>query len=163
VFLASILSDQVTLAVTHIPFFKLATAIALSMAACLAISAEEPAKSPGPLHVDLSCALSTNCVSSIDNKAMALTYEGAAERGLELLRSTLGSFPEAQITRAEGHTIEAIFTTRMGFRDQVDFHVDPRGGHIDYRSRSLFGLYDWGKNRSRMEELSQRFRAQALK
>ena len=160
---ASILSDQVAITVSHPTFSKLAAGIALSVAASLAISAEEPAKPPGPVPVDLSCALSTNCISSINNKAIALTYQGAAERGLELLRSTLTSFPEAQITRAEGHTIESIFTTRMGFRDQVDFHVDPRGGHIAYRSRSLFGLYDWGKNRSRMEELSQRFRAQALK
>ena len=108
------------------------------------MSAEEPAKPRGPVPVDLSCGLSTNCVSSIENNAIALTYEGAAERGLELLRLTVASFPEAKITRTEGNTIEAIFTTRMGFRDQVDFHVDPRGGHIAYRSRSLFGLYDWG-------------------
>jgi len=29
--------------------------------------------------------------------------------------------------------------------------------HIDFRSRSKFGLYDFGKNRSRMREFSAAF------
>jgi uncharacterized protein (DUF1499 family) len=83
---------------------------------------------------------------------------GTAERGLALLHATLESFPEAKIVRTEGLAIEVVFTTRLGFQDQVDFRVDPQGGRIDYRSRSLFGLFDWGKNRSRMDEVRERFK-----
>lgn len=47
--------------------------------------------------------------------------------------------------------------TPAGFRDQVDFRIDPQAQRIDFRSRSLFGLFDWAKNRSRMQEFKRRF------
>jgi uncharacterized protein (DUF1499 family) len=43
-----------------------------------------------------------------------------------------------------------IFTTPAGFRDRVGFAVDPPAQRIDFRSRSTFGLVDFGNNRSRM-------------
>lgn len=65
--------------------------------------------------------------------------------------------PEAKIFHSDVLTTQAIFTTPAGFRDQVDFQIDPASQRIDFRSRSLFGLFDLGKNRSRMEEFSKRF------
>ena len=62
---------------------------------------------------------------------------------------------------SEPLSMEVIFTTPAGFRDQVDFVVDPDAKHIDFKSRSLFGVYDWGKNRSRMQEFRGRFEQRA--
>jgi uncharacterized protein (DUF1499 family) len=132
---------------------RLATCLAFGLALCATASADVP------LSPDLSCSLSTNCVTSQGDAAAPLRYEGTAERGLALLRATLASFPEAKIVRAEPLAIEVIFTTRMGFQDQVDFRVSAQGGRIDYRSRSLFGVFDWGKNRARMDDFSDRFKA----
>lgn len=135
----------------------LAACLTLGLAACAATSADDPANARAPMSADLSCALPSNCVSSLADDPAPLRFDGTAERGVELLRLTLESFPEAKIVRSEGLALEVIFTTRIGFQDQVDFRVQPNGGRIDYRSRSLFGLYDWGKNRSRMAEVNERF------
>jgi len=74
-----------------------------------------------------------------------------------MLQTTLATFPEAQVVRSEPLALEVIFTTPIGFRDQVDFRIDAQAQRIDFRSRSLFGLFDWGKNRSRMQEFATRF------
>lgn len=80
---------------------------------------------------------------------------------MALLRATLASFPEAQIVRSDPLWLEVIFTTTLGFRDQVDFVLDAKTSEIHYRSQSLVGRYDFGKNRSRMTAFSERFAAQA--
>lgn len=64
--------------------------------------------------------------------------------------------------RREPLALEAIFTTPLGFKDQVDFRIDSQAQRVDFRSRSLSGLFDWGKNRSRMQEFTARFAKQAL-
>ena len=52
-----------------------------------------------------------------------------------------------------------VFATPAGFQDRVDFQIDAPNQRINYRSRSRFGLYDFGKNRSRMEAFANAFRA----
>lgn len=109
----------------------------------------------------LACTVSSNCVSSIDSGGPEpLRFAGTSEQALATLRATLASYAEASVVSSEGLEVQAIFTTLLGFRDQVDFRVDPQGGRIDYRSKSLLGRYDFGKNRSRMLELAERFAAQ---
>lgn len=93
---------------------------------------------------------------------MPLRYTGTAAQALETLRATLATFPEAAITRVEPLALELVFTTPVGFRDQVDFVIDVQRQTIDFRSRSLFGLFDFGKNRSRMQEFAARFAQQNL-
>ena len=137
---------------------SLAFCLTLGLAACATTPARGPASSRAPLSSDLTCALPTNCVTSQGDDPAPLRYEGAAERGHALLRATLESFPDAKIVRTESLAIEVVFTTWMGFEDQVDFRVHPQGGRIDYRSRSLVSLFDWGKNRSRMDEVRERFK-----
>ena len=81
----------------------------------------------------------------------------AASQGLARLRATLATFTEARIESADAGSLTAIFTTRLGFRDEVVFVPDPVQAHIHFRSRSLLGYYDFGKNRSRMEEVTSAF------
>lgn len=90
-----------------------------------------------------------------------LRYAGTPAQALALLQATLTTFPEATVVRSEPLAMEVIFTTPAGFRDQVDFRIDPQAQHIDFRSRSLFGLFDWGKNHSRMQEFTTRFEQKA--
>lgn len=111
-------------------------------------------------RAELACASAGNCVNSFDSDGPGpLRFQGTPQQALETLQATLARFPEAQVVRSEPLALEVIFTTLLGFRDQVDFRIDPQGGRIDYRSKSRVGRYDFGKNRSRMREFVERFEA----
>jgi len=91
-----------------------------------------------------------------------LRFAGTPAQGLAVLQATLKTFPEATVVRSEPLLLGVTFTTPVGFKDQVDFQIDPQAQRIDFRSRSLLGLFDFGKNRSRMLEFTARFDKQAL-
>ena len=111
---------------------------------------------------DLACPLPTNCVNSLGTGGLRpLPYAGTPAQALEILRATLATFPEATVVRAEPLALELIFTTPIGFRDQIDFRIDVQAQRIDFRSRTQFGLFDFGKNRSRMQEFATRFEQQS--
>jgi uncharacterized protein (DUF1499 family) len=131
--------------------------LATASAGCLATAAEiGPTSSMA--SDDLSCTLPTNCVTTIKNDGIQpLHFNGTAADALGELNATLASFPEAKITRTQDNIVEAVFTTPMGFKDTVLFRVNAAEKKIDFRSRSNFGLYDFGKNSTRMTELSARF------
>ncbi len=106
----------------------------------------------------MSCRLPSNCVNSFASAGLApLSYEGTAAQALALLQASLATFPKAKIELTKPLYLEATFTTKIGFRDQVEFKINEPDKRIDFRSRSKFGLYDFGKNRSRMLEFSARF------
>jgi uncharacterized protein (DUF1499 family) len=117
---------------------------------------------PDARPTDLSCPRTSNCVNSLAGSGLApLRYTGDAGQGMAVLRATLANYPEASIVRGDPLWLEVIFTTTLGFRDQVEFVLDARSGEINYRSKSLLGRYDFGKNRSRMTAFLERFAAQA--
>ena len=130
-------------------------ALALLLVACASSAPDTSSASPADA---LACKLPSNCASSADGST-PLRFDGTAVQAMERLHTTLASFPEASIVRAEGMTLEAVFTTPAGFKDVVDFRIDPALQRIDYRSRSTFGLYDFGKNRSRLQRFAERFAA----
>ncbi|NMQ27827.1 DUF1499 domain-containing protein [Candidatus Accumulibacter phosphatis] len=106
----------------------------------------------------LACTLSSNCANSLGTGSLVpLRYTGTPAQAMAMLQATLKTFPEATIVRSENLALEVIFTTPVGFRDQVNFRIDAAMQRIDFRSRSLFGFFDWGKNRSRMQEFAVRF------
>jgi uncharacterized protein (DUF1499 family) len=116
---------------------------------------------PGAGNADLACLLPSNCVTSQGSGGLVpLRYAGTPAQALDLLRATLATFPEATVVRAEPLALALIFTTPAGFKDQVDFKIDVQDQRIDFRSRSLFGLFDFGKNRARMQEIATRFEQQ---
>jgi uncharacterized protein (DUF1499 family) len=107
---------------------------------------------------ELTCLLPSNCVSSHETgDLMPLRFAGTQAQALELLRATVATFPEATVVRADPLGLQLIFTTPIGFRDEVDFRIDANARLINFRSRSLLGLFDFGKNRSRMREFTTRF------
>ena len=109
----------------------------------------------------LPCDSPSNCVNSASEGLAPLVYAGDAARGLALLKATLTHFPEATVTASGPLRLELIFRTMLGFKDEVVFVLDPAGQKIQFRSRSLLGRYDFGKNRSRMEAVVAQFQAQA--
>ena len=133
------------------------TALAFSVAGCstaVNVRSEEPMVGADDLH----CALPTNCVSSLGSASeRPLAFVGTSAEGLAHLRRTLQYFPEASVQGATETTLTAIFTTTVGFKDIVEFRVDATARRIDFRSRSGLGLFDFGKNRSRMREFAARF------
>ena len=147
------LSRQQTLATSLYRAAPLA--LALLLGACASTAPDTSSSSPPDT---LACSLPSNCVSSLSG-APPLRFDGTPAQAAERLRSTLASFPEARVVRAEGLALEAVFTTPAGFKDRVDFQINPVQQRIDYRSRSILGLYDFGKNRSRMQLFVERFAA----
>ena len=127
----------------------------------------EPTPSTTPVEgdsrpPDLVCARPGNCVSSRGNEGLApLVYAGTPVQAMALLEATLKTFPEATVVRSGPLSMVVIFTTRVGFRDEVEFRIDAPTQRIHFRSRSLVGLFDFGKNRSRMQEFKTRFEQQA--
>ncbi|MBK6975029.1 MAG: DUF1499 domain-containing protein [Sterolibacteriaceae bacterium] len=136
--------------------------LAILLGACAATVPTPYARGgPDSGNPDLACLLPSNCVNSRGNSGLVpLLYAGTPEQAMAMLQATLLSFPEATVVRSEPLAMEVIFTTPVGFRDQVDFRIDPQAQRVDFRSRSLFGLFDWGKNRSRMQEFKIRFEQQ---
>ena len=127
-------------------------------AALLLVGCTAPRPLPAGDRKALACTLPSNCVNSLGSGDLApLKYAGTPEQAMARLDATLKTFAEAQIVHRDALAMQVIFTTPAGFRDQVDFQVDPATARIDFRSRSLFGLIDFGKNRSRMQEFAQRF------
>ena len=112
-----------------------------------------------PVAEALSCFSPGNCVNSLDDLSSLppLRFSGTAAEGKAVLLATLTAFPEATVHLDEAWQVEAIFTTTIGFRDTVLFRIDAAEQRIDFRSSSNFGLYDFGKNRSRMKEFTARF------
>jgi len=123
--------------------------------------ASEPLPAPEAGPDTLSCLSPTNCVNSFDSLGLdPLRFEGTAAQAMETLKATLATFPEAVIFVDKPPYLETEFSTRVGFKDQVEFIINESARRIDFRSRSKFGLYDFGKNRSRMREFSAAFEKQ---
>ena len=132
---------------------------AVTAATLLASCAAQGPVPPGDRKAP-ACTLPGSCVDSLGMGGLTpLKFRGTPAQAQAQLELTLKTFPEAKISHRETLTTQAIFTTPAGFRDQVDFQFDPVAQSIDFRSRSLFGLFDFGKNRSRMEEFAKRFQA----
>lgn len=128
------------------------------LAAVLAVPAA--ASEADAMAERLACPTSPNCVNSLGVGGLQpLAYNGDTAQGMARLRATLATFSEARIEAADGLSLTTIFTTLLGFRDEVVFVFDPAQPVIHFRSRSLLGYYDFGKNRSRMQAVAERFAA----
>lgn len=149
---------------TRLQSARTARTLALLVAgfAAHAVPAAPPVASPATdaTRAALACKVTSNCVNSFGTSGLGpLSFEGTPTQALEALRATLAKFPQAKIVKTDALSMEVVFTTFLGFRDLVDFRVDAEAQRIDYRSRSLVGKYDFGKNRSRMAEFSTQFEA----
>ncbi|MBU1360336.1 MAG: DUF1499 domain-containing protein [Gammaproteobacteria bacterium] len=142
-------------------YLLLALVTAFAAAGCASQSPAVPDDAPSAAtRAALACTLPSNCVNSTESGLPALRYQGTREQGMAVLRATLASYAEARVVSSDAQSVTAIFSTPLGFQDKVEFIVDPDTRRIDFRSASGFGLYDLGKNRSRMRDFATRFAKQ---
>lgn len=119
-------------------------------------------------HVDavsksilLDCSDRRSCVSSVASdprrRIKALVYYGDTSQALDRLAKIVENLPGGAAVERTDCTFQATFTSRVfGFVDDVDFVVSGVN-HIDVRSRSRLGYYDFGVNRARIEKIRAQF------
>lgn len=138
-----------------------AVACALLAGCAAPVAGTAAMQATGAAGPALDCTLPTNCVSSLGGGRFApIRLERPRAEVVAVLRATLAGYPEARIADSGPDTLVAIFRTPAGFEDEVVFRIDAAGQRLDYRSRSLAGLFDFGKNASRMEGLLEGLRKQ---
>ena len=138
--------------------------VGLMLTAALTATASEnsakPQSSRETNQEALSCLLSSNCVNSFSSYGLeALAFEGNGEQAMALLRATLATFPEATIVTSAPLYLEVIFTTAIGFKDQIEFRIDEPSKRDRLPAlRSRVRRHDFNKNRSRMQDFSASFK-----
>ena len=143
----------------HLIHHRSRTSLAIGLLIFFTSTASRAEAEPPPAAEELSCLLASNCVNSLDDLTSLppLEFSGSASEAHARLMATLAAFPEARIVSDTPLRVETIFTTTVGFRDTVIFRIDAARQRIDFRSGSNFGLYDFGKNRSRMKDVTLQF------
>jgi uncharacterized protein (DUF1499 family) len=107
------------------------------------------------------CPDSPNCVSSdaADEKHHidAFRLAVAPDQAWSELEAVLRDTRRVTIAQLSADYLHAEFKSAVfGFVDDVEFHLRPRENLIAVRSASRIGYYDFGANRSRIEDLRER-------
>jgi uncharacterized protein (DUF1499 family) len=103
-----------------------------------------------------------NCVSTINTSSYhqiePISFICDASVAMNHLRNALHSMEHVEIAEQSGNRLHAVFTSKVfKFKDDVEFHLEPREKKFHFRSASRTGYYDFGINRKRMEEIRDRF------
>ena len=109
-----------------------------------------------------NCPDSPNCVSTKSTdpeSAMSpLPYFETREKSRERLILVLRSMKRCTIVTEKPAYVHAEFRSALfGFVDDVKFVFDDDERQIHFRSASRTGYYDFGANRNRMKEISERY------
>jgi uncharacterized protein (DUF1499 family) len=102
-----------------------------------------------------------NAVSSFAeskyHKIAPLAVGANAQGSFQQLKSLIEKDPMARIIKAESTYLYAEYKTKLlGFVDDVEFLLDPKGKVIHVRSASRLGRKDFGVNRQRIESIRAR-------
>jgi len=110
------------------------------------------------------CPSSPNCVSSqsTDESHLVapLSFRGDPDSAFLLLKQVLSSRRDTRTIVEESGYLRVEFHTTF-FVDDGEFLLDRNAKAIQVRSASRIGYSDFGKNRSRMEEIRRDFEAAA--
>jgi len=137
------------------------------LASFFAACAGERPKNPGVNNgMLLPCPSSPNCVSSQAteerHRIAPLSFSTDPDSAFLLLRQILSSRKDTKIMAVEADYLRVEFHTTF-FTDDGEFLLDRNAKAIHVRSASRIGYSDFGKNRSRMEEIRRHFEAAANK
>ncbi len=113
-----------------------------------------------------TCPDSPNCVSSQAQDSAhhikPFTYTATKREAKKTILAILHSTPETRIVVEEENFIHAeISSSLFGFIDDIQFFLDEKEKTIHIHSSSRSGYWDFGKNRSRLEEIRSRFKAES--
>ena len=108
------------------------------------------------------CPKSPNCVSTKStNPSFAMTplpYMGSRQESHARLMRILGSMKRCTVITSRSQYLHLEFkSTLLRFIDDVEFLFDNTERRIHFRSASRKGYYDFGVNRRRMREISERY------
>jgi uncharacterized protein (DUF1499 family) len=108
------------------------------------------------------CPDSPNCVSTQSKSrrhAMEpLPYLETREKSRERILTILKSMKRTKIVERRESYVHVEFRTALwGFVDDVEFLFDDSARVVHFRSASRTGYYDFGVNRRRMKEISQKY------
>jgi len=113
-----------------------------------------------------SCPSSPNCVSSQANdeghRIAPLSFSTDPDSAFLLLKQILFSRKDTKMISEEAGYLRVEFHTAF-FTDDGEFLLDGNAKAIHVRSASRIGYSDFGKNRSRMEDIRRDFEAAAKK
>jgi len=135
------------------------------LAALIASCAGERPKSLGVNNGNLlSCPSSPNCVSSQatddDHRITPLSFGADPDSAFRILKQILSSRRDTKIMAEEAGYLRVEFHTTF-FTDDGEFLLERDSKVIHVRSASRIGYSDFGKNRSRIEDIRRDFEAAA--
>lgn len=145
---------------TYINISRAATTLTLTASVLLAGCSSSPV-TKGVIQQQLGiCPSSPNCVSSHNadsTHAIApLKFTGSKDAAKRKLVNVLSARKDTQIKEDNGSYLWVTFRSpTMGFIDDGEFLV--KDGTVEVRSAARTGYSDFGKNRSRMEEIRTAF------
>ena len=133
--------------------------IVITAVACAGHAQESRSRTPADLA---PCPDSPNCVSTKSEdtaRAMPpLPYLKSDEESMDRLVSIVREMKRATIVSATPSYLHAEFRSALfRFVDDVEFVLDHSARVIHFRSASRTGYYDFGVNRRRMQEISDRY------
>ena len=135
------------------------------LATLIASCAGERPKSLGVNNGNLlSCPSSPNCVSSQatddDHRITPLSFGADPDSAFRILKQILSSRRDTKIMAEEAGYLRVEFHTTF-FTDDGEFLLERDSKVIHVRSASRIGYSDFGKNRSRIEDIRRDFEAAA--
>ena len=121
--------------------------------------------SPGGL---LPCPPSPNCVSSLApaddglHRVQPLQFKGDPREAWSAIRVLVARTPRTTVVESSETYLRAEARTLVfGFVDDIEFLLDSDHGLIQLRSASRLGQGDLGVNRTRIDDLRQRWESRS--
>ena len=133
--------------------------IVMSAVACAGHAQESRTKTSADLA---PCPDSPNCVSTKskdpDRTMAPLPYHTSGRESMDRLVAIVREMKRATIVSATPSYLHVEFRSALfRFVDDVEFALDDSARVIHFRSASRTGYYDFGVNRKRMKEISDRY------
>lgn len=85
--------------------------------------------------------------------------QGDPDAAFARLKAIVAATEEASVVAATDAYLHAVWRSRMGFLDDVEFLLSAPDRVIHVRSASRVGIWDFNVNRRRVEALRERFNA----
>lgn len=110
------------------------------------------------------CPDTPNCVSTQSSDAEhtmePIPFTQSANEARARIESIIKTMPRSRIVTSDTSYIHAVVRSPLfGFIDDVEIMIDESRGQIHFRSSSRTGRSDLGVNRSRMEQIRQKFQS----
>ena len=133
--------------------------IVMSTVGCASHAQDSRSATPADLA---PCPDSPNCVSTKskdpDHAMTPLPYIKSGKESMDRLLEIVRSMKRATIVSTTPSYLHVEFRSALfRFVDEVEFLLDDSARLIHFRSASRTGYYDFGVNRKRMKEISDRY------